>query len=67
VHSCIIHVNVIIIFVIVCGLIEWKLTCAGFVIACYIYIAIEVQLSRAVIPLNGVPFEFWMFTFLPGT
>ena len=52
---------------IVCGLIEWKRICAGFVIACYIYIAIEVQLSRAVIPLNGVPFEFWMFTFSSQT
>ncbi len=66
---------------IVCGLIEWKLTCAGFVIACYIYIVIEagfviacyiyivieVQLSRDLSTLNGVPFEFWMFAFSSQT
>ena len=42
IHTCTVHVNVVIHFVIVCGLFEWKPICAGF----FFLLSLEIQLSR---------------------
>jgi hypothetical protein len=52
-----VHVYVAFIFVIVCDLFEWKQPCAGFY-CLFIHVVyvlpLEIQLSRAGIPLTGL-------------
>lgn len=54
---------------IVCGLIEWKLTSSGFVLLVIYTLPMRFNYheGRLVNTLNVVPFEFWMFKFSSQT
>ena len=49
IHTCTVHVNVVIHFVLVCFFLEWKQICAGFFFfycLCIHVLSLEIQLSR---------------------